>query len=95
MSEIEIPIAYMSNCEKPLQALRLDATLGVLALGIGGIPGLLGGRGIDGLLYFAFSPMVLVIAGEAFLAIYRLARRPYSPCEGQSLVQIGSNTDDF
>lgn len=62
--------------EKPLQALKLGAALCVLAFGIAGFAGPLGGRGLDSLLYLAFFPMVLalVIAGEAFLAGYRLAR---------------------
>lgn len=61
---------------KPLQALKLGAVFGVLAFGLAGMAGLLGEQGLDGLLYLAFFPLVLslVIAGEAFLAGYRLAR---------------------
>lgn len=62
--------------DKPLQALKLGAVLGVLGIGIAGFAGLLGGRGLDGLLYLAFFPMVLllVITGETLLAVYRLVR---------------------
>lgn len=40
---------------KPLQALKLGAVFGVLAFGLAGMAGLLGERGLDGLLYLAFS----------------------------------------
>lgn len=62
--------------EKPLQALKLTAVVGALAFAVVGLFGVLPGRGLNGLLSLAFFPMILavVVAGEALLAGYRLAR---------------------
>lgn len=62
--------------EQPLQALKLTAVVVALAFGLVSFIGMLPGRGLDGLLILAFFPMILavVVAGEALLAGYRLAR---------------------
>jgi hypothetical protein len=62
--------------KKPLQALKVSSVAALLLFGIAGFVGLLPGRGLDALLLLAFFPMLLavVVAGEALLAAYRLAR---------------------
>lgn len=69
-----MPSTFIRN--RPLQALKLGSVLGILAFGLAGFTGLLGGRGLDVLLYLTFFPMVLslVVAGEALLAGSRLSR---------------------
>lgn len=61
---------------KPLQAFKLTAVIATLGFAFAGFVGLLGGRGLDALLYLAFFPMILavVVVGETLLAGYRLAR---------------------
>lgn len=61
---------------KPLQALKLGAVIVLTVFGTAGSIGLLPRRGLDALLLLAFVPMLLaaVVAGEALLAAYRLAR---------------------
>ena len=62
--------------DKPLQALKLAAVVGVLAFAFAGFVGVLPGRQLNGLLSLAFFPMLLavVVGAEALLAGYRLAR---------------------
>ena len=62
--------------DRPLQALKLGSALGSFAFALAGYLGLLPGRGLQSLLVVAFFPMLLalVVAGEAVLAGYRLAR---------------------
>lgn len=62
--------------DKPLQALKATAVIGVLALGVAGFVGLVPGQELNGLLYIAFSPFILaiVVSVEALLAGYPLAR---------------------
>lgn len=62
--------------DKPLQALKLGSVIALIVFAIAEIVGPLPGQGLDGLLFLAFFPMLLaaVVAGEALLAGYRLAR---------------------
>lgn len=62
--------------DKPLQALKLIAVIGVLAIAFASFVGMLPGQELSGLLYLAFFPVILavVVAAEALLAGYRLAR---------------------
>lgn len=62
--------------DKPLQALKLAAVIGALAFGLASVMGILPGGGLNGLLYLAFSPMLLavVVGAEALFLGYRLAR---------------------
>ncbi|WP_255152181.1 hypothetical protein [Halorarius halobius] len=62
--------------EKPLQGLKLTMIIGTLAFAVGGFVGVLPGQELTGLLLLAFFPVLLavVVAGEALLAGYRLAR---------------------
>jgi len=61
---------------KPLQALKLTAVIGSLALGVASFAGVLPGQNLTGLLSLAFFPMILavVVSAEALLAGYRLVR---------------------
>jgi len=61
---------------KPLQALKLTAVIGSLALGLASFAGVLPGQNLTGLLSLAFFPMILavVVSAEALLAGYRLVR---------------------
>ncbi|WP_281195787.1 hypothetical protein [Halorubrum sp. F4] len=61
---------------KPLQALKLTAVIGSLALGVASFSGVLPGRNLTGLLSLAFFPMILaiVVSVEALFAGYRLVR---------------------
>lgn len=62
--------------DKPLQALKVTAVMGVLAFGLVSFVGVLPGQELTGLLFLAFFPILLavVVGGEALLAGYRLAR---------------------
>lgn len=64
---------------KPLQALKLTAVIGSLALGVASFAGVLPGQNLTGLLSLAFFPMILavVVSAEALLAGYRLVRADY------------------
>lgn len=61
---------------KPLQALKLTAVLGSIALGVASVAGVLPGQNLTSLLSLAFFPMMfaVVVSGEALLAGYRLVR---------------------
>lgn len=61
---------------KPLQALKLGATVGLVGFAVAGFAGLLPGQELTGLLLLAFLPVLLalVIAGEALVTLTRLLR---------------------
>jgi len=62
--------------DKPLQALKLTVVIGALVFGLSSYAGILPGDGLNGLLYFAFFPVILavVVASEALRTGYRLVR---------------------
>lgn len=62
--------------EKPLQALKLTAVIGILAFGLTSYVGVLPGQGLTGLLSLAFFPIILavIVGSEALLTGYRLAQ---------------------
>lgn len=61
--------------DTPLQALKLTAVIGALAFGVASLIGVLPGQVLNGLLYFAFFPILLavIVGAEALLTGYRLA----------------------
>ncbi|MFC6873490.1 hypothetical protein [Halobellus marinus] len=61
---------------KPLQALKLTVVIGALVFGLSSYAGVLPGGGLNGLLYFAFFPVILavVVVSEALYTGYRLIR---------------------
>lgn len=61
--------------EKPLQALKLTAVLGVLAFGIVSLIGVLPGQLLNGLLYLTFFPILLavIVGAETLHTGYRAA----------------------
>lgn len=67
--------------EKPLQAVKFLVVVGVLAVGLIGVFGLVPGRGLEALLLapFASFALAVVVVGETLVAAYRVARADDSP----------------
>ena len=67
--------------EKPLQASKLCFVVGVLAVGLAGVFGLVPDRGLDALLLVPFASFALaaVVAGETLFAVYRVVRADDPP----------------